>query len=60
MTNGLKVSFLLFILMCGCRASGRRVAIDWFDPVEMLFPDDRPLHEQYPADRPISAGKDPG
>lgn len=43
----------LFTTGCGI---GKGVTFDWW---EGFFPDKRPLHEQYPPGRPISAGKSP-
>jgi hypothetical protein len=45
--TGLSVLALAALIVVGCRSSRVR-----FDLLDMFFPDNRPLHEQYPDTGP--------
>lgn len=51
----IRLLLVLTLFTAGC-GIGKTIT---FDPWDMFFPDNRPLHEQYPSGRPISDGKSP-
>ena len=44
---------LLSLSVIALIAIGCRSAKFEFDPLDMIFPDNRPLHEQYPPSTPV-------